>query len=125
MDLVNIGKRFAKIRFQLGLSQIEFAKSLTEFSKDYPNTDQRKISRIERGEQAINGKLLHQLREQYDVSSEWLMHGIGEMFGQAPKLKASPEEDWRLVNAEKRIKELEDLVDNQKMIIDALRKIVD
>ena len=53
------------------------------------------------------------------------MHGILEMFGQAPKLKASPEEDWRLVNAEKRIKELEDLVDNQKMIIDALRKIVD
>ena len=125
MDLVNIGKRYAKIRFQLWLSQIEFAKSVTEFSKDYPNTDQRKISRIERGEQAINGKLLHQLREQYDVSSEWLMHGIGEMFGQAPKLKASPEEDWRLVNAEKRIKELEDLVDNQKMIIDALRKIVD
>lgn len=125
MDLINIGKRFAKIRFQLGLSQIEYAKSLTEFSEDYPNTDQRKISRIERGEQAINGKLLHQLREQYDVSSEWLMHGIGEMFGQAPKPKAPPEEDWRLVYAEKRVKELEELVDNQKMIIETLRKMLE
>ena len=53
------------------------------------------------------------------------MHGIGEMFGQAPKPKAPPEEDWRLVYAEKRVKELEELVDNQKMIIETLRKMLE
>ena len=125
MDLINIGKRFGKIRFQLGLSQIEFAKALSEFNESYPNTDQRKISRIERGEQAVSGKLIHQLREQYDVSGEWLMHGVGEMFGDPPKPAKPPEDDWRLVYLEKRVEELEKLTASQDKLIDHYRSVLE
>ena len=124
MELKDIGKRFQKMRHSLGLSQIELSNALSDYDPEkYQRSDQRKISRIERGEQSINGKLLLQLREQFDISTEWLMSGIGLMVPEEkPPVSSSSRDDASEIERLKRENQmLKDTIEAQKTALEIAR----
>ena len=132
LDDINIGIRLSKLRFSLGFSQIEFSKDL--------GCDQRKISRMERGEQQINGKTLLQLKEQYGLNGDWLLSGAGEMFvnnsgslqrKEIPLRDVISQIDQDLKEVQQTgdhltvIKMLNEKIEDQKKIIDAQKVALD
>ena len=124
MELKDIGKRFQKMRHSLGFSQIELSNALSEYDPEkYQRSDQRKISRIERGEQSINGKLLLQLREQFDINTEWLMSGIGTMVPETkPTVSSSSRDDAAEIDRLKRENlMLKDTIEAQKTALEIAR----
>ncbi|MFB9862391.1 helix-turn-helix domain-containing protein [Rufibacter immobilis] len=64
-------ERFKHLREQLGLTQKEFADKLM--------LNQTYISAIESGKRGISSKLLKKLFVLFDVSSEWILNGGGEI----------------------------------------------
>ena len=124
MELTDIGKRFQKMRHSLGFSQIELSNALSDYDPEkYQRSDQRKISRIERGEQSINGKLLLQLREQFDINTEWLMSGIGTMVPEIkPPVSSSSRDDASEIERLKRENQmLKDTIEAQKTALEIAR----
>ena len=112
------------MRHSLGFSQIELSNALSDYDPEkYQRSDQRKISRIERGEQSINGKLLLQLREQFDINTEWLMSGIGTMVPEAkPPVSSSSRDDASEIERLKRENQiLKDTIEAQKTALEIAR----
>ena len=64
--------RFKILRDKLNLSQKELGKRL--------NLSDTTIQNYEYGRQQISGKALIKLKEEFNINSEWLLNGTGEMF---------------------------------------------
>lgn len=64
--------RFKILRDKLNLSQKELGKRL--------NLSDTTIQNYEYGRQQISGKALIKLKEEFNINSDWLLNGTGEMF---------------------------------------------
>ncbi|MBX3101542.1 MAG: helix-turn-helix transcriptional regulator [Bacteroidetes bacterium] len=62
-------ERLRAIRMSKGLTQQEMADSLGVTLSFY--------SFIEQGRRGFSKRILHQLKEVYDISSDYLLHGVG------------------------------------------------
>jgi transcriptional regulator with XRE-family HTH domain len=76
----NIGERFREMRNYVGLSQKDVAAIF--------GMNQSNIARIEKGLVSPNMSICHYFKTHYDIDTNWLISGIGEMVIQ-PKPKSS------------------------------------
>jgi transcriptional regulator with XRE-family HTH domain len=67
-----IGKRIRALRQALGLSQADLSRAL-DIGRSY-------LSHLEHGQRNITQELATSLFRHYRISTDWLLHGIGEMF---------------------------------------------
>jgi transcriptional regulator with XRE-family HTH domain len=74
-----IGQRMRKIRKSLGYTQEQMVS--------YFETGRANYSRIEKGEIFPGPVVLTSLKKNFNISMDWLISGIGDMFLQDPDVK--------------------------------------
>lgn len=72
MNKAELGKRIAKVRQHLGLSQAQFALSI--------NRSPGLISKVEKGRSSVSEETIKVIVKVCGVNEEWLLSGEGEMF---------------------------------------------
>lgn len=72
--------RFRQVRKALGLTQAEMAEKLNKTS--------RMVQYYESGESNIELDIILELQKLYNISSDWLISGVGEMFIEKEKSRA-------------------------------------
>jgi len=66
-----IGNRLLKLRETLGITQIEMGER-TGISRSY-------LGYVENGKQSPSFDIIYKISETYDISTEWLIFGRGQM----------------------------------------------
>lgn len=96
--IIDVGKRLLELRSVLGIQQKDMARAIG-INSGY-------LSDIENGNKSNPGfAFLHKISVRYQVSLDYLVHGIGEMF-----LPGSDREEQRIKNFQPVFNEIEDLV---------------
>jgi transcriptional regulator with XRE-family HTH domain len=70
--MTEIGKRLARVRRKLNLTQEEMASKMSITQASY--------SRYEAGYNQPSWECVQVLKETYDINSDWLYSGVGDMF---------------------------------------------
>lgn len=69
----SINNRFKQVRLRLNMSQEEFGKSI--------GLSKSGVSNIENGERGLRDTYINVICKNFNVNTQWLRTGIGEMFG--------------------------------------------
>ena len=85
-SLINLGSRVKKTRKTLGISQKDFAASL-EMSGSY-------LSEIEHGNATPGYEFFYKVSLKYNISLDYLFHGIGSMIGEIPKEPGNKQQQY-------------------------------
>lgn len=79
------GERLRKLRLQLGYNQTEFGNELQRVGIPVA---QNYLSKIEKGERNMGSDVQTRIEARFNIRTQWLNDGIGEMFvnGEAPSM---------------------------------------
>jgi len=96
--IIDVSKRLIELRNVLGIQKKDMARDIG-FESSY-------LSQLENGKKTNPGfAFLHQISIHYNVSLDYLVHGIGEMF-----LPSKESDEQRIKNFKPVFNDLEDLV---------------
>lgn len=76
---MNAGKRLQELAKDLGITQSDLAKNL-EISPQY-------ISKLAAGKNQLSTKVAAKAELKYGISTEWLLHGVGDKYVENAELK--------------------------------------
>jgi transcriptional regulator with XRE-family HTH domain len=84
---MNIHDRLKQVREALNLTQVEMSEKIGLKSKSY-------LGVVESGKQFLSFDLLVKICDTFNISTDYLIYGVGSMFRQDNEFLSTIEPDW-------------------------------